>query len=400
MRSLSRRIEQIEESKTLALQTLIQTKRRQKINIISLGAGEPDFPSPDNVKQAGIEAIQKNFTVYTPSDGIIDLKEAIIAWMTERRGLKYTPDQIVVTCGAKHAVAQAILAVCNPGDEVLLPAPYWVSYPEMIKIADGVVKILPTTQESGFKITASQLEAAISPKTRALIMNSPSNPTGAIYSQKELANLIPVLKAHDLYVISDEIYDEIVFDGLEFASMASFREILDQVILINGVSKAFAMTGWRIGYLAAEKSIARAVSRYQGHTTSNPTSISQKAALAAYLGKKDFINSMNAEFDRRRHFVIDRLNQMNGIKCPMPAGAFYAFPNIEHYFSKSYQGWQITSSEDLCKFLIEQENIALVPGSAFGSEGYVRLSYAASMATLQQALDRIESGLKKLDSGA
>jgi len=396
MVQISRRMSQISESQTLALSGLMARLKREGKDVVALGAGEPDFDTPQHIKEAAIAAIQKGFTKYTAAEGTAELREAICRWLLEEYQAEYKPSQIVVTCGAKHAVYQAILAVCNPGDEVLLPAPYWVSYPEQIKLAGATTKFMETNERSNLKISAAQLKDAITSRTKLLILNSPSNPSGAVYDARELSSLAEVIHDSGIMVLSDEIYDKIVFDDAQFASIAQFPEIRDQLLLVNGVSKTFAMTGWRIGFLAAHQDVANAVKNYQGHSTSNPTSISQSAALTAMLGQKQFIVDMRAAFTERRNYVHHRLCAMPDVRCLLPQGAFYAFPNISAYFGKRKGDRLIQSSVDLCGYLLQDFGVAIVPGSAFGMDSHARLSFATSMAVLEKALDRIENGLKSL----
>jgi len=392
MPHVSQRLANVCESQTVALNSLMAKMRREGKDVVALGAGEPDFDTPDFIKEEAIAAIRQGFTKYTPADGILELREAVCNWLKDEYNADYQANEVIITNGAKHAVYEGILAVVDPGDEVLLPAPYWVSYPEQIKMAGGVEKILDTKKEDGYKITPQQLEKAITSKTRLLILNSPNNPSGAVYSEAELAGLAAVIKKTGIYVLSDEIYDTIIYDQKKFTSMIKYREIRDQLLLVNGVSKSFAMTGWRIGYLAAHKDIVNAVKRYQGHSTSNPTSVSQKAALAGLLGKKDFLAVMNKAFTERRNYVHQRLTAIPGVSCMLPQGAFYAFPDFSFYYGKK----GIQGSNDLCSYLLEQFNVALVPGMAFGMENNTRLSFATSMQALVKALDRIENGLKSL----
>ncbi len=393
---ISQRLSQISESQTVALSGLMARLKREGKDVVALGAGEPDFDTPQHIKDAAITAIQKGFTKYTAAEGTAELREAICHWLKDEYHADYKSSQIVVTCGAKHAVYQAILAVCNPGDEVLLPVPYWVSYPEQIKLAGATIKLMETNERSNLKISAAQLKAAITSRTRLLILNSPSNPSGAVYSEEELISLTNVIRDSGIMLLSDEIYDKIVFDDARFASLAQFPEIHNQLLLVNGVSKTFAMTGWRIGFLAAHQDVATAVKNYQGHSTSNPTSISQSAALAAMLGQKQFISDMRQAFTERRNYVHQRLCAMPNIRCLLPQGAFYAFPNISAYFGKSKGNKRIQSSVDLCGYLLEDFGVAIVPGSAFGMDTHARLSFATSMAVLEKALDRIENGLRSL----
>ncbi len=397
MLSISDRFANICESQTVALSSTLVKLRREGKDVVALGAGEPDFDTPSSIKQAAITAIDQGFTKYTPAEGIPELREAICQWLQEEYGASYTPRQVVITCGAKHAVYQGVLAVCNPGDEVILPAPYWVSYPEMIKLAGAVSREIQPLAGNDLKISAEQLRQAVTARTKLLILNSPSNPSGAVYNRQEIDALVEVIKEKNIFVLSDEIYDKIVFDDAEFASLANYPQIREQLLLVNGVSKSFAMTGWRIGFIAAPEVVANAIKAYQGHSTSNPSSISQKAALAALQGDKSFIGEMHAAFAERRNYVQQRLTAIPGVTCCLPKGAFYAFPNVSAYFGKRHGKVKIDNSMDLCAFLLETCGVAIVPGSAFGMEGHVRLSFATSMAVLKKALDRIENGLFLLE---
>lgn len=396
MKTLAQRIQTIEESQTVALNAILARLKREGRDVIALGAGEPDFDTPDYIKQAAIDAINEGFTKYTPAEGIHELRQSISKWIETEYGVLYNPNQIVVTCGAKSAVFQAILSICDPGDEVILPIPYWVSYPEQIKLADAKIRYLEPASSESLKISAPQLEKALNNRTKLLILNSPNNPSGAVYTHDELTQLIRVIKDSGIFVLADEIYDKIVFDNMPYSSLCQFPDVRDQVILVNGVSKTFAMTGWRIGYLAANEQIAIAVKKYQGHSTSNATSISQKAAFAAMCGNRVFIEMMHEAFTERRNYVHRRLCAMPQIQCRLPEGAFYAFPNISAYFGRRKDGFLINDSKSFCAYLLEKYSVALVPGIAFGMDTNVRLSFATSMENLHKALDRIEQGLESL----
>jgi aspartate aminotransferase len=397
MLDISRRFSKICESQTVALNSTLAKLKREGKDVVALGAGEPDFDTPEFVKQAAVQAIEQGFTKYTPAEGILELREVICKWLVDDYNAVYKPRQIIITCGAKHAVYQGVLCVCDPGDEVILPAPYWVSYPEMIKLAGAEMIEIHPNPDNQLKITPEQLAQAITKKTKLLILNSPSNPSGAVYSRAELDGLVKVIKKAGIFVLSDEIYDKIVFDDAQFASLAGYPEIKEQLLLVNGVSKSFAMTGWRIGFIAAPENVADAIKAYQGHSTSNPASISQKAALAALLGDKSFISVMHAAFTERRNYVQQRLTSIPQITCCLPQGAFYAFPNISKYLGKKKGTRAMKNSMELCAYLLEDFGVAIVPGSAFGMEGHVRLSFATSMEVLKKALDRIENGLKSLE---
>ena len=392
MTAISSRFKRISESPTVQLTSLMAKMARDGVDVISLAAGQPDFQTPSRVNNAAIRAIQEGYTKYTPVDGAYDLKQAIVHWIKAQRGVTYSTGDIVVTCGAKHAIYQSILAICDPGDEILLPVPYWVSYPEQIKLGAGIAKpIAPLTND--LKITADQIEKEITHKTKALILNSPANPSGAVYSKEELSKIADVVHKYGIYVISDEIYDKIVFDGKRYASMTAFDKIRDQLIYVNGVSKSFAMTGWRIGFLAAHRDIVNVVIKYQGHSTTNPSSISQKAAVEAYRAEPSVVKNMLETYQQRRDYASQRLGAIKKIICIRPQGAFYAFPDVSAYYNKTMG---VTSSFKLCRYLLTKYGVAIVPGSAFGMDNHVRLSFAASMDVLEKALDRIQTGLESL----
>jgi aspartate aminotransferase len=390
--TLSKRISEIQESQTVALSGLLAKMKSEGKDIVTLGAGEPDFETPSHIKEAAIAAIQEGFTKYTPVDGTNELKEAICDRMKNEYNVQYQPFEIVVTCGAKHAVYGAICAVCNPGEEVILPVPFWVSYPQQIRLAGAVVRPIMTTEENHLKISPTQLENAITNKTKLVILNSPNNPSGAVYSYAELSAIVKILKDKNIFILADEIYDKILFDSDPFTSMLSFPEIRPQLLYVNGVSKSYAMTGWRIGFLAASPDVIAVVKKYQGHCTSNPASISQKAALAAYRGPQEIIDEMNKAFSERREYIMKRLNAIKGMRCHPPQGAFYVFPNVSSFMNKTY----IKTSVDLSVYLLENYRVAVVPGIAFGMDSYIRLSFATSLSILEKALDRIEDGLMSL----
>ena len=395
----AQRIQNIQPSMTLAISAKAQALREQGIDVIGFGAGEPDFATPENIKQAAIEAIQNNDTHYTIVSGTHALKDAIIEKFDGDNGLVYDRTQIVVSCGAKHSFYNLAQVLWDAGDEVIIPAPYWVSYPDMVVLANATPVIVNTNQSSGFKITAEQLQQAVTKKTRALVLNSPSNPTGSAYTKKELEALAEVILKNKLMVISDEIYEKIIFDGFEHFSIAALSEELKQnTVVINGASKCFAMTGWRIGYLAADADIASAVSKLQGQSTSNPTSIAQAACVEALTGEKTpgEVKRMVAEFKKRRDTLMDRYAKIEDISCPKPVGSFYTFPDFSGVIGKQWNGRTIKGSLDVAEFLIEEAKVALVPGIAFGSDNNLRLSFATSMENIKKGMDRIESALKSL----
>jgi len=390
---LSKKFMNLGESQTVGLTSLTNDLIRQGNDIVTLGVGEPDFDTPENIKRAGIRAIRRGETKYTAVDGLYDLKQAVISRLGEKYNAAYTPAEIVVTGGAKQAVAQALFAVCDPGDEVILPKPYWVSYPELARLAGATVRYVSTTSDAGLKITAAQLERAIGPKTRVLILNSPGNPSGVVYQAEELQEIVNVVHKSGIFVLADEVYDQIVYDNKSFVSLSSFAEIKDQLLYVNGASKSFAMTGWRIGFLAAHKDVAAAVKKYQGHTTSNASTISQHAAIEAYVGDKTFIQDMVAAYQQRRDYVIKRMKDFGNVQCVLPQGAFYAFPDFSSYYNNDLG---LTSSIEFCSYLLQKFHVAIVPGIAFGMDRHDRLSYAASLDTLEKAFDRIGAGLESI----
>ena len=393
---LSRKIQQIEESQTLALTALALKLKSEGVDVISLAAGEPDFPTPAHVKQAAMKAIELNFTHYTPNNGIPELREAIAKKFAHDNNLHFSPNQILVSCGAKHSIFNVVQALCNNGDEVIVISPYWVSYPEIVKMANAKPVILNTSAESDFKLNASQLRRAITSRTKLLIFNSPCNPTGTVYTRAEIEELAQAVHATGVFVISDEIYERVIYDGIEHFSIGSIQRIADQVITVNGVSKAYAMTGWRIGYLGGRKDVVDAAAKVQSQTTSNPTSISQKAALAAITGSDEDLKNMTAEFQRRRECLCKQLRSMKEFKYKIPRGAFYLFPNVKSLYGRIGNTSLLKNSADVCQYLLQEARVASVPGSAFGAEDHIRLSYACSIETLETAVERIRSAVLRL----
>jgi len=395
--TISKRVAQISPSATLAITAKAKQMKAEGIDVVGFGAGEPDFDTPDHIKEAAKKALDEGFTKYTPASGTAELKEAICKKFKNDNNLDYTPQEIIVSCGAKHSIYNVIIALCSEGDEVILPSPYWVSYPEMIKAAGATPVILKATQKSNFKVLPLQLIDAITPKTKLLILNSPSNPTGMLYTKDELQTISQILVEKGIFCISDEIYEEIIYDGQKHISIASLgSEIKELTIVVNGVSKAYSMTGWRIGYAAGRKDIIKAMSNLQSHSTSNPTSIAQKAALAALEGSREPIGAMVTEFKKRRDYIIERLNSINGISCLKTQGAFYVFPDVSELFGKSFNGKEIKDSMSLTEALLDEANVAVVPGSAFGSDANLRLSYAISMENIKEGLNRIEKFVNRL----
>lgn len=395
----SDRINNIGESQTAKIAAIAIQMKRDKVDVVDLTVGEPDFPTPLNIKKAAIEAINKDLTRYTLIPGTIELRQAIINKLKKDNDLEYDLDNIIVSSGAKQSIFNVVLTVVGKDDEVIIPAPYWVSYPEIVSIAEGKSVIISTEEKHGFKLTTRQLQDNITAKTRAIILCNPSNPTGAVYSKSELEALAEVLENENIIVISDEIYEKLIYDNTEFCSFASVSPIMkNKTVVINGLSKAYAMTGWRIGYAAGEKGIIKRASKLQGHCTTNAPSISQYASIEALEGPQDEIENMHQEFEKRRDFVYSKLWEMDGVSCTKPQGAFYVFPNISTYLNKSYNGSTIRNSYDLAHYLLEEARVILIPGAAFGSDNHIRISYTTSMERLGEGMNRIESALKKLNT--
>lgn len=386
---LSTRVKGIEASPTLALDAKTKGLVAQGIDVVNFGVGEPDFDTPNNIKEAAIKGIREGFTKYTPSSGIQELREAIAAKFLRDNSLEYKASEILVSVGAKHSIYNAVMALCEEGDEVIIPSPYWVSYPEMVGLAGGVPIFLPAGLEEGFKITGDALRKACSPKTKLLIFNSPSNPTGAIYTKQEMEDIAEVCLEKGISVISDEIYEKLIYEGSHFSFAALALEVKDITITVNGVSKAYAMTGWRIGYAAGPQDVIKAMGNLQSHSTSNPASISQKAALEGLRGPQDSLEIMRLEFEKRRNFIAKGLDEMPGIKCLVPPGAFYVYPDVSQLLGKKVGGIVVETDSQLADVLLDKARIAVVPGNAFGTDGNLRFSYATSM-------ERIEEGLKRL----
>lgn len=393
---ISTRVQSLSPSATLAMSQKSAELKAQGVDVINLSVGEPDFNTPGFIKEAAKQAIDDNYTFYTPVAGYLSLRKAISDKLRNENGVDFDPSQIVVSNGAKQALCNVILSVINPGDEVIIPTPAWVSYVEMVKLAEGTNVLVPASIEQDFKITPSQLEAAITPRTRMVLLCSPSNPTGSVYSRTELQSLVDVLAKHpDILVLSDEIYEHINFTGA-FTSMASFPELAGRVIVINGVSKAYAMTGWRIGFAAAPADIAKACNKLQSQYSSNPSSIAQKAAEAAYTGPQACVEDMRMAFERRRDLVVSLAREIPGLKVNVPQGAFYLFPEVSSYFGKSYNGRTIDNAGDLAMYLLEEAHVATVDGAAFCMPGYIRLSYATSDDNIREAMRRIAAALALL----
>lgn len=397
MIKLSNRLLAMEESATIAMSRISRELKAQGQDVISLSLGEPDFFTPDFIKEAAKEALDQNYTMYTPVPGYDELRDSISLKFERDNGLHYAKDQIVVSTGAKQSIANAVLSCINPGDEVIIPAPYWVSYIEIVKVAEGVPVIVHAGIENNFKITATQFEAAITPKTKMLMFSSPCNPTGSLYGYDELKELAAVLERYpDIVVISDEIYEHINFVG-KHQSLAQFPSVYNQVVTVNGVSKAWAMTGWRLGYIGAPKEIADACNKVQGQFTSATCSITQRASISAMKADPIVLKDMIAAFKNRRDLVLSLLKEMPGVKANTPEGAFYIFPDISYFFGKSYQGTIINSAHELCLYLLSEAMVALVSGESFGAPECLRISYAASEETLVSAMNRVKIALAKLN---
>ena len=394
---VSKRVENIGVSPTMKVAAKAKEMRAAGEDVIDLSVGEPDFPTPANIKEAAIKAINNNQTGYTINAGTAELKKAIAGRLKTDYNLDYDLADIIVSSGAKHSIFNIIQAICYVGDEVIIPAPYWVSYPQMVSVAQGDTKIINTTQESDFKITPQQLKDAVTPYTKALILCSPSNPTGSVYSKDELEAIAEVILENNFYVIADEIYDKLIYDNLKFTSFPTLsEEIKKKTILVNGVSKAYSMTGWRIGYTAGPSDVIKGINKLQSHSTSCAASISQAAAAEAFAGPQDAVEEMRAEFEKRRNYMHEALNAMDGISANKPQGAFYLFPNISGVLGKSVDGTEIANSYDFAMYLLNESKIAAVPGSSFGAEGFMRMSYANSMENLEKAADRMTKAIAKL----
>lgn len=391
MKELSRIALAIEPSATMAIDSMFKQMKADGLDVIGFGAGEPDFPTPDYIKEVGIQAIQNNDTKYTPSVGTVALRKAICQRLKEDCGVEYTPAEVAVSNGAKPCVYVALRALVNPGDEVILPAPYWVSYIELIRMVGGVPVVVEATEAEHFKITPEKLAAAITPKTKCMILNNPSNPTGMMYSRKELEEIAKVCVEKDIYVISDEIYYRLAYDNEEFVSFAALGEdVKARTLLVNGVSKSYAMTGWRIGYVAAPAAISKVIGNYLGHCTGSPSSISQAAAAEALSASQETVEKMREAFEERRNYMVERMNQIEGVSCIKPEGAFYVMMNISKLFGKELFGHVIKDADDFGNMFLKYGKVAVVPGTSFGAPEFIRWSYATSMENIKAGLDRLE----------
>ena len=397
MNQLSDRLNRLSPSATLAMSQKSQELKAQGVDVINMSVGEPDFNTPDAIKEAAIKAVNENFSRYSPVPGYPALRNAIVEKLKKENGLEYTAAQISVSNGAKQSVCNAIMALVNPGDEVIVPAPYWVSYPEMVKLADGTPVTIYAGIEQNFKITAAQLEAAITPKTKMLILCSPSNPTGSVYSKEELKELADVLaKYPNVYIVADEIYEHINYIG-KHESIAQFDNVRDRVIIVNGVSKAYAMTGWRIGFIAAAEWIVKGCNKLQGQYTSGPCSVSQMASVEAYVGSQEPVAEMQKAFQRRRDLIVKLAKEIPGLEVNVPEGAFYLFPKCSSFYGKSYNGQTINNSDDLAMYLLTEAHVAAVGGTSFGAPDCFRMSYATSDENIIEAIRRIKEALAKLN---
>lgn len=390
-KALSVKASQVKPSATLAIDAKFKQMKEDGLDVVGFGAGEPDFDTPEFIKAAAVEALQKGYTKYTPASGMLSLKKAICEKLKKDNGLFYEPDQIVVSNGAKHALYNAFVTLCNPGDEVILPAPYWVSYFELIKMADAKPVIIAADASTHFKILPSQLRAAITDKTKAFVLNSPCNPTGMVYTEAELRELAMICEEYEIYVISDEIYEKLIYDGLRHVSIASFGDkIKDLTVVINGASKSYSMTGWRIGYSASNSEIATAMGNYQSHAASNPNTIAQYAALAAISGSQLEVEKMREAFLKRRDYMVNRIGTIKEVSCIKPSGAFYVMMNIGSLIGREMYGVKIKNADDFCEVFLEVAGVALVPCTAFAMPNYVRWSYATSRKNIEEGLTRLE----------
>lgn len=392
---ISKKASQISPSPTLALDSKYKQMKKQGIPVVGFGAGEPDFETPDNIKKAAIKAIEDGFTRYTPASGTPELKQAIVDKVKRDTGLEYTVENVVVSNGGKHSLTNVFMCILEAGDEVIIPSPYWVSYPEMVKMADGVPVFLNTSEEDDFKFTPDMLEAVITERTKALVLNTPSNPTGMVYTKDELEKIAEIAVKNNIYVVFDEIYEKLIYGDTVHTNIATLGDdIRELTIIVNGMAKAYAMTGWRIGFTVSNRELARAMSNMQSHATSNPNSIAQAASVEALNGSQASVEEMRLEYEKRKAYMVERINSIDGISCKNPDGAFYIFMNMREQLGKEHYGRVINTVSELCDDILEKALVALVPSDGFGIEGYARLSYATSMENIVAGLDRIEKYLK------
>ncbi|NLP36914.1 MAG: pyridoxal phosphate-dependent aminotransferase [Firmicutes bacterium] len=394
----AKKAQSISPSPTLAIDAKAKQMKSEGVDLVGFGAGEPDFETPDHIKEAAVAAIQAGFTRYTPVAGMLDVRAAICEKLKRDNALEYEVAEIVVSNGAKHALTNAFAALLNPGDEVIIPAPFWVSYPEMVKLNDGVPVIVPTTAANNFKLTADDLKNALTERTKVILLNSPNNPTGQVYARPELQAIADFALEHDLYIVSDEIYEQLIYDQEQHVSIATLgEEIKKRTIVVNGVSKTYAMTGWRIGYTASTAELAGIMSSVQSHTASNANSIAQKASIAALLGSQDCVEKMRAAFAQRRNYMVEKIASIDGLSCIEPKGAFYIFVDVSKTFGRKFGGHTINTSDDFASLLLEHAKVAVVPGTGFGAPDYIRLSYALALEQAQKGLERIEEFIGKLE---
>lgn len=394
---LAARVSLIKPSPTLTIQAKANALKASGRDIVGFGAGEPDFDTPLNIKAAAIRAIEAGFTKYTPVGGIDELKDAVVDKLQRDNGLTYKRSEVVISCGAKHSLFNICQVLFEEGDEIIIPSPYWVSYTDIVYLSGARPVVIKTAAGDGFKLQPSQLEAAITPRTRAIIISYPSNPAGVSYTLKELEALAEVIVRKGIMVISDDIYEKIIYDGNPFYTLASLGEELRRLsIVVNGVSKTYSMTGWRIGYAAGAEEIIAAITKYQSQNTSNPTSIAQKAAVEALNGPQESVEMMRREFQKRRDVIMERLDAIPGVTCLRPQGAFYVFPHVGSYYGRSFGGKTMTNSAEMATYLLDEANVALVPGGDFGHDDHIRLSYATSMAQIEKGMERIREALLKL----
>jgi len=392
---ISKKASQISPSPTLALDSKFKQMKKQGIPVVGFGAGEPDFETPDNIKEAAIVAIKNGVTRYTPASGTLELKEAIVNKVKRDTGLEYTTDNVVVSNGGKHSLTNIFMCILEADDEVIIPSPYWVSYPEMVKMAGGKPVILETTEEDNFKFTPEAFEKLINNKTKALVLNTPSNPTGMVYNSEELKKIADIAVKHNIYIVFDEIYEKLIYGDTVHTNIATLGdEIKELTIIVNGMAKAYAMTGWRIGFTLSNVKLAKAMSNMQSHATSNPNSIAQAASVEALNGDQSSVEKMRLEYEKRKEYMVKRINSIEGISCKDPDGAFYIFMNVRELLGKEHYGKMINTASELCDDILDRALVALVPSEGFGIDGYARLSYATSMETITTGLDRIEKYIK------
>ncbi len=398
--SLSQRISQVGASPTLALTARAKQLKAQGVDVISLAAGEPDFDTPQHIKEAAWEALQKGLTKYTPTAGIPELREAVAEKLERENGLKYSPSQIIITCGAKQALYSALQVLCDPGDEVIIPAPYWVTYPEQARLAEAEPVIVETQASNNFKLQPDELKKVLTPRSKVLILNSPNNPSGAVYTEEELARIAEVCLEAGLWILSDEVYEKMVYDGRKHVSIASIsEEVKRKTIVINALSKTYSMTGWRIGYAAGPMDVISAMNRLQSHSVSHPASFAQYAAVAALKGDQSCVEEMVQAFARRRKLILELMDSIPELECSPPEGAFYVFPRVVNVWSSLWQGKPVEDSITLCQYLLEEAKVAAIPGSAFGAEHHIRISYAASEEDIERGMERIRDALTRLREG-